>query len=147
MTLLFLFFSSQVFAFELSNQHEQKLNLVEHSYSHLLYASDMEGYKLLNSYLVSNPESIKHLSSHRLLYVAEISKMPSLISRMFAIPKMKKLNYSIFLDKTGEVTKDWEKTPNGITVLSLNKGEYLKITHSLKSLDEIKTFFNNQDKN
>jgi hypothetical protein len=133
-------------SFELQDQFEQKW-VANQTPIQILFASDMEGYKLLNQYFEKNAEATKRLNVAQIVYVADISKMPSLISKMFAIPKMKKLNYSIYLDKSGEVTKNWFRTEKGISVLKKEGDQTLKLQVQLKNLSEVEKFFNEYDKN
>lgn len=72
-----------------------------------------------------------NLDEKPVVYVSDISKMPALITKMFALPKMKKMKYKMVLDRKGETTKDWPKEAGAITVISLsnnktNEVKYLK---------------------
>ena len=60
-------------------------------------------------------------------YYADISAMPSLISRFIAIPKMKKLAYSVIMDKEGNALNTIPKKDDHVTVLTLNNGNITQI--------------------
>jgi len=46
-------------------------------------------------YLKTKPDSF--LATHNTKYISDISSMPSFITSMFALPKMKKYNFSVML--------------------------------------------------
>lgn len=88
---------------------------------------------------ITNPSDLKWL------YVADISAMPSLISRFVAIPKMQDYAFPIALEKDGELTANWPKQEETVSVYKLNrlnieKIEFLKtqeaVTGFLKSLKQ-----------
>ena len=75
------------------------------------------------------------LASKQLLYVADIHKMPSFISKMFAIPKMRDYGFPIALDKEGEGTQDWPTQENAVNVYQLNQLEVIKTMHFANQSD------------
>ncbi|BBP43363.1 hypothetical protein [Thiosulfativibrio zosterae] len=75
------------------------------------------------------------LDSKHLLYVADIHKMPSFISKMFAIPKMRDYGFPIALDKEGEGTQDWPTQENAVNVYQLNQLEVVKTLHFANQAD------------
>lgn len=54
----------------------------------------------VGDYLQAQPANF--LTEHKAYYLADIHKMPKLISRMAALPKMKKLPYSVYLGRDAE---------------------------------------------
>lgn len=100
-------FASDVnFKIEMKDQHE-KAQVIPENTQVLLFASEMEGYKMARD--AFEKLKISDLNAINLSFVADISKMPALISKMFAMPKMRKLPYSILLDKDGTLTKAWPR--------------------------------------
>lgn len=73
------------------------------------------------------------------LYVADTSAMPGIITKLFALPKMKNYDFRIALDNTGELTSDWPKSPDTVTLLRLDG---LQITEQLQAmrLEQVKAF-------
>lgn len=59
------------------------------------------------------------LKQHKLIYVADISAMPGIISRMFALPKMQDYMFRIALVENAEHVEGWPKKENQITVMQL----------------------------
>jgi len=129
------------FAFPVQDQFDNPWP-ADQSQLKILFAADMDGYRMLNRHLtqLKDPRSI--METHHIAYVADISQMPAIISKMIAIPKMKKLSYSIFLDKSGEVTKDWHKTAKGVTVFSVGADKKMKVIFELIQDDQVEAFLN-----
>ena len=86
--------------FELQNQRG-KLIKVDDSAKMLLFIKEKAPSKLLNTFLLGqDPE---FLTTHHAFFIADISGMPFLITKLIALPKMKKSPYDILLAKK-EVT-------------------------------------------
>ena len=85
----------------------------------ILFAKDMEGAKLIQDLLGSaEPELLEKLHA---VYVADISRMPGIITRTRAIPKMKKRPYPTLLDRTGTVTESFPGEEGKATLIRLEK--------------------------
>ncbi|MEA1891156.1 MAG: hypothetical protein U9N33_00425 [Campylobacterota bacterium] len=68
----------------------------------MTFEKDVSGS--LNAYLKKRPSN--YLSSRDIKFIADISGMPTIITHIFALPKMKKYHYSIYLiDKEDEAEK------------------------------------------
>ncbi len=93
----------------------------------VLFSHDMNGSDVVKA--VFKSLDVKDLPANHWLYIADISGMPSLISKLFAIPEMKKYPYAVALDKTGDVTKDWQRKENSVTVLMLKNAEVQSIKY------------------
>ena len=63
----------------------------------ILFASDKGTSDMLRDYLLPLSEKENVLEKNGAVYVADISGMPSLISKFIALPKMKKYPFSILL--------------------------------------------------
>lgn len=63
----------------------------------ILFASDKGTSDMLRDYLLPLSEKENILEKNGAVYVADISGMPSLISKFIALPKMKKYPFSILL--------------------------------------------------
>ena len=77
---------------------------------------------------------VKNLDQYNALYIADISQMPSFVTKLFAMPKMRKYEYKIALDKDGLPTKELPAEQEKISVIKLNR-----LTLSETS------FFNNEE--
>lgn len=82
---------------------------------------------------------INDMAARNWLYVADVSAMPSLITRFVAIPNMQDYAFSIALEKEGEVTANWPKQPETVSVYKLNKLQIEEV-HALDSEQAVMNF-------
>jgi hypothetical protein len=61
------------------------------------------------------------------VYVADISGMPSLVASMFAIPKMRDRSYRVVLDRDGAATRDLPYAEGRPTVLLVENGKIVRV--------------------
>lgn len=75
---------------------------------------------LVREYLKKQPKN--YLESRDTLFIADISGMPSIIAKMFAIPDMKKSDYQILLIKEKVNSKMFrsEKHKDAVMIISLD---------------------------
>lgn len=104
----------------------------------VVFSSDMDAAKILTKHLNDNAGKV---ALDKTLIVSDISKMPSMISKMFAIPKMKKYSFKMALDRTGEATKVFPRVKGTIAVIKLSN---LKVesVEQLKTAQEVANYFN-----
>lgn len=126
---------SDVSQIKIKNQFDA-INSIAAETKTILFASDKATSDILKEYLLSKEGDI--LTKNNALYVADISGMPSLISKFIALPKMKKYPFSVML--LDDTNKDFFGKEEGkIIVYSLDN---LKITEmksisTAKELEEI----------
>jgi hypothetical protein len=85
----------------------------------ILFSRDMEGGDFLKTGLSAVGEGV--LTDAHVVYVSDISGMPRLVARMFALPKMRKRPYPMLLDRTGEWTALLPGTPGHATFIHLDR--------------------------
>jgi len=81
----------------LLDQHDQAYSL-DADAQVLLVAHDMEGAKLVKAALADQPTG--YLEARHGVFVADIQRMPALISKLFAIPAMRDYSYRVCLTAT-----------------------------------------------
>ncbi|MBD3792095.1 MAG: hypothetical protein IE918_08125 [Campylobacterales bacterium] len=96
----------------LPDQFENTLQ-VESTDRLLIMAFEKDISSAINDYLKAKPAG--YLNEHHAKYISDISAMPSLITSMFAIPKMKKFPFSIMLIYN-DLGKEFSKEKGRITV-------------------------------
>lgn len=89
----------------------------------LIMAFEKDVSVALNKYLKKQPGT--YLVSHHAKYISDISAMPSFITSLFALPKMKKYPFSVMLIKN-HFGKLFNHQKGKITLYTLKKH---KITH------------------
>ncbi len=77
------------------------------------------------------------LIHNNIMYISDISSMPSLITKMFAIPKMKKFNFSVSLIRDEKVGDFINRKKGKVTVIKLKDNSITDIKFvNAKALDE-----------
>jgi hypothetical protein len=105
----------------ISDQHGQSATLDENTRV-LLFSRDMTANKLAKAAFLSKPA--QYLAEAKTMYLIDVSGMPSFVTNNFAIPKMKKYPYRIFLDREASMTANLPSQKAQITVLHL---DHLKV--------------------
>ena len=114
---------SEASAIKIKDQFEKE-HTVDANVKTILFASDKDTSDILKDYLLSKDADI--LTRNNAVYVADISGMPSLISKFIALPKMKKYPFSVLL--LDDTNKDnFVKEDGKIIVYSLENGKVVKI--------------------
>jgi hypothetical protein len=67
-----------------------------------------------------------YMETHHIKYISDISKMPSFITSMFALPKMKKYPFSVMLIEN-DLGSDFAKKEGKVTVYKLKKQKITSI--------------------
>ncbi len=121
--------------FKIKDQFE-KDNVIKSDAELVLFAGDKGMSEVLRDYL--KPKGKGFLESKKAYYMADISGMPSLIAKFFALPKMKKYPFSILLVNE-EQAKSFDKKEDNITVYTINNGKVsdIKYIKTSKELDEV----------
>ncbi len=122
--------------FELQDQFDAKAELQAQT-RWLLFAMDMDGYGIIKEVFPASPK-VASFEKEGFL-VSDISKMPSLIAKMMAIPKMKKYNFRLVLDRKGEVTKDWPRQEKGLALIELKEFQVVSVKY-LKDRKDLEGF-------
>lgn len=115
---------SDVSSIKIKDQFEKE-HTINTNIKTILFASDKDTSDLLKDYLLSKDADI--LTRNNAVYVADISGMPSLISKFIAMPKMKKYPFSILLldDTNKEI---FTKEEGKIIVYTLDNSKITNIS-------------------
>lgn len=123
---------------ELKDQFDQAQDVS--NFKEILYASDMEGYKLIKKGVTQRPTLKEALAKKGIQVVADISGMPGFISKYVAVPKMKELPISIFLDHKGDLVSSWPKSPKALGYLSKTPEGQWSLIRTISTLEELEKF-------
>ena len=83
--------------------------------------------------------AIEDMAAKNWLYVADVSGMPSFITKFMAIPKMKNYKFPIALEREGDLTKNWPKQKDAVNVYQMN-ALTIEEAHTFTSEDEVVNF-------
>lgn len=110
----------------LEDQHGE-IGAVDDSTRVVLFSRDMDGGKLLQAALTDVEASF--LDESHVVYVSDISGMPSLVARLFALPKMRKRPYRMLLDRTGDATSRLPDVDAKATLIFLQSLRIERVEH------------------
>lgn len=103
----------------------------------ILVAADKGTSEVLRDYLLTKEKGF--LEANKAYYVADISGMPSLITKFFALPKMKEYPFSILLVNE-EQSKSFTKKEGQITIYSVENGKVTNVKF-IKTAEELDAVF------
>lgn len=86
----------------------------------LLVARNMTGAKLLKAALEEKPKGF--LEARQAVFVADVSRMPAVISTLFAVPAMRDYNYRVLLDSQSRVASRYPAAEDQVLWLDLERG-------------------------
>lgn len=86
----------------------------------LLVARDMDGAKLVKAALEGQPKG--YLEACEAVFLADVSRMPAIISTFFAVPAMRDYNYRVLLDRESRVASRYPAEAGSVLLLRLDHG-------------------------
>ncbi len=122
----------------LNDQHDKPVAIPSDT-RWILFASEKPVSDMISAVLSAEPAGV--LGRMHLVYVADISGMPALITRMFALPRLRELPFPIALVReAAQVTQvaDLPRQPGAATLLRLENGHIAQIT-AVRSAAELRT--------
>jgi len=103
----------------LLDQYDQPYSL-DASPQILLVARTMDGAKLVKAALQDKPKGF--LEARHTVFIADIQRMPALVSKLFAIPAMRDYNYRVMLDRDSRVVPRYPGSEEKVLWLQLDNG-------------------------
>lgn len=93
----------------------------------LLFAPDKAAADLAQAWLT--PQGAEVLRKRQLVYLADISAMPAVVTRMFALPKLRELPFAIGLLRESGVAAAFPRQPRALTLMRLEQGRIAEVRH------------------
>lgn len=117
------------------DQHGEE-HALDESLRLVVFARDMDAGDLVKEALAETTG--EQLSKRGIAYVSDISGMPKLVARLFALPAMRKRAYPMWLDRDGTSSSDLPAEASHVTLLHLERlrvtaVEYFDATPSLRT--------------
>lgn len=103
----------------------------------VLFISDMDASKIIHPLL--EKEGKGYLESKQAVLISDIHRMPSLITKFVALPKMKSYPYTLRLVREETLSDPFPRTKGSVTLIHLKGGKITKIQISNRE-DEVKQF-------
>lgn len=114
-------------AFSLEDQHGKKVSV--QPYTRLvIFAADKAASDLANEVLGNEKEGV--LERLQAVYLADISGMPALVTRMFALPAMRALPFPIGLAREAGVLAELPRQKGAVSVIRLADGKVSGVDHA-----------------
>lgn len=118
----------------------EKAHSLDDSTRVLLVARDMDGSKLVKAALAERPKG--YLEARHALFLADISRMPALISRLFAVPAMRDYSYPVLLDRDAAIASRYASDEGKVLWVRLEQRRVLE-TRQLDSPVALRIAWNN----
>lgn len=123
--------------FSLPDQFDKVHQVNSKDYKILIIAFEKDVAVMMNDYLKEKPDSF--LKDHDAAFISDIHKMPSFVTKMFALPKMRDYKYPLLLIyEEGNIFPSQEES---LTVLKTQDDHIVEINF-INDADFIKTIFN-----
>lgn len=111
-------------ALALSDQHDQA-GAIGADTRLVLFTKDMDASDHVEQALAD--DGAARLAAAKAVFVADISRMPAVITRMFALPALRKRPYRMLLDRDGEATAVLPSVEQHVTLLRLDQGRIASV--------------------
>lgn len=98
-----------------ADQHERQVQ-IDANTRVVVFAGDKAASDVVSDAL--RPHS-SVLAERRIVYIADISAMPAIVTRMFALPKLRELPFPVGLVRDAQTTAHLPRKPKEITVVKL----------------------------
>lgn len=126
--------NSYINTFWLFNQFNQKI-YVNDRVDYIIISFNKDTSLIINSFLKFKKSNF--LSKHHIIFIVNLSKVPSIFKELFILPKLRKLKYNILLDNANRY---FIQKKDKITIYKLNK-KSVKQIYFLSSEQELDKFF------
>lgn len=129
---------SQLDDFKYETPHKRPIK-VPKSTQLVIFAFEKDTGALVNDYLVK--QSPFYLPKHHAVFIADINRMPSIITKMFALPKMQKYKHPLYLHYTDQLERVVPHKEEKLTLARIKEGKvesirYISTTAELKEAIE-----------
>jgi len=101
----------------------------------ILFTRDMDAGNIVKEALADKGGEM--LAAADAVYVSDISGMPRIVAKLFALPSMRKRPYRMLLDRDGKTTKDFPSEEGKVTLIRIGAGEIQGVEY-LESADRVR---------
>lgn len=120
---------------QLKNQHDQDWRIVPET-KLVLFAAGRKASNLMQTVLAPQPKGF--LAGRHAVYLADMSRMPGFITRTFALPSLRELNFEVGVSLDEKTLAGWPQQDDAVTLIRLDQGrvvghEYLSTEAQLKA--------------
>ncbi|WP_374326313.1 hypothetical protein [Azonexus sp.] len=112
---------------QLKDQHDKPASIPA-DLQQVVFAADKAGSALVTDWLDQQPAD--WLARTKRVYLADIHKMPGLVTRMFALPKLRDKPYAIVLGREAGDLAMFPARENCVTLLPVTAGKVGEVSHA-----------------
>ncbi len=120
------------FKYETPQGRQMKIPKTTHL---VVIAFEKDTGALVNDFL--STQDPFYMSKHRAIFIADINKMPTIITNMFALPKMQKYKHLVYLHYDEEFQNFIPHKEEAITLARIKDGKVENISY-ITSTEELK---------
>ncbi|MFC2073742.1 hypothetical protein ACFLR3_00680 [Campylobacterota bacterium] len=120
--------------YKYENQHKYPMQIPTTT-KLLIVSFEKDTGALVNDYLDTKKSS--YIVDHNAIFIADINRMPSIITTMFALPKMQKYKHPIYLHYEDQFENFVPHEEEKLTLLRV-KDEKVESISYISTLDELK---------
>jgi len=125
--------------FSYETPHGKKLK-IPHTVKTVVVSYEKDTGKLVNEYL--NNKYPPYLAKMNAVFIADIHEMPSIITKLFALPKMRKYKHTIYLNNKEYFSKFLPPKDEKITIIKFENQKVKSIKY-ISTAQELKKAFEN----
>ena len=103
----------------LNDQFDQPV-LIDSNTQWIVFSQEKAVNAFVSDYM--SEQGAQQIRQRGIVYVADISGMPSLVTRMFALPKMRKLSFPIGLARDSKTLANIPRRAGAATILRVHSG-------------------------
>ena len=111
-------------AFQINDQHDKPYAIPADTRL-IVFTADKSAGDLLNAYLKQQPADF--MPQRKMVYIADISAMPGLITSMVALPKMRDYAYRVAIGAEKEQTAMLPRAEDSVTLIYAEGGKITQI--------------------
>lgn len=142
--IFLLLFTNTIFANSFTvevfeTQFDDKKSTLNEQTKWVFFTSSKDGSEILKESFKELKIDQNWMQDKKIVYVADIHEMPSLISRFIALPRMRDYPYNIALDREGIITKNWQDKTEQVTLYKVDNLKILEV-FKLNDTKEVNQF-------
>ena len=118
-------------ALRLKDQHDQDW-YVRADTQLVIFAAGRKASSLVQGVLDGRPKGF--LAAHHAVYLADMSKMPGIITRTFALPSLREQNYGVGVSLDEKTLAGWPRQDDAVTLIRLAQGRYASHVYATSEL-------------
>jgi hypothetical protein len=94
----------------------------------VLFAAGRKASGIVQAVLEKEPKDF--LSRHHTVYLADLSQMPGLATRLFALPALREMPFRVGISLSEATLAGWPREPEGVALIELANGVVQRVGHA-----------------